>query len=55
MSWIHPDSLATITRCSQPLVGVSNSRCKEDERYIQHIMDANAQSYKIYIYDARPK
>lgn len=23
LSWIHPSSLATITRCSQPLVGVS--------------------------------
>lgn len=23
LSWIHPKSLATITRCSQPLVGVS--------------------------------
>jgi len=55
LSWIHPDSLATITRCSQPLVGVGNRRCKEDERYIQHIMDANAQAHKIYIYDARPK
>lgn len=23
LSWIHPTSLATITRCSQPSVGVS--------------------------------
>lgn len=23
LSWIHPESQATITRCSQPLVGVS--------------------------------
>jgi len=55
LSWIHPDSQATITRCSQPLVGLGNRRAKEDERYIQHIMDANAQAHKIYIYDARPK
>lgn len=54
LSWIHPESQATITRCAQPLVGV-NKRCKEDERHIQKIMDANAQSHRIYIYDARPK
>lgn len=24
LSWIHPESQATITRCSQPLVGVSS-------------------------------
>lgn len=24
LSWIHPESQATITRCSQPLVGVIN-------------------------------
>jgi len=30
LSWMHPDSLATICRCSQPLVGVSKCRhlCK---------------------------
>ncbi|XP_045468374.1 myotubularin-related protein 2-like [Harmonia axyridis] len=54
LSWIHPESQATITRCSQPLVGVSGKRCREDERYIQLIMDANAQSHKIFIMDARP-
>jgi len=55
LSWLHPESLASITRCSQPLVGVAGKRCKEDERLIQNIMDANAQSHRIYIYDARPK
>ena len=54
LSWIHPESLATITRCSQPLVGL-NKRSREDERHVQNIMDANAQSHRIYIYDARPK
>ena len=54
LSWIHPESLATITRCAQPLVGL-NKRSREDERHIQNIMDANAQSHRIYIYDARPK
>eukprot|EP00092_Neocalanus_flemingeri_P006263 GFUD01006737.1.p1 GENE.GFUD01006737.1~~GFUD01006737.1.p1 ORF type:complete len:639 (-),score=187.44 GFUD01006737.1:255-2171(-) len=55
LSWLHPDSLASITRCSQPLVGVAGRRCREDERLVQNIMDANAQSHRIYIYDARPK
>ncbi|CAM9127801.1 unnamed protein product, partial [Lampetra planeri] len=45
---------ATVTRCSQPLVGVSGRRCKDDERFLQLVMDANAQSHKIIIYDARP-
>ncbi|XP_052753763.1 myotubularin-related protein 2 isoform X2 [Galleria mellonella] len=54
LSWIHPSSQATITRCSQPLVGVSGKRSREDERYVQLIMDANAQGNKLYIMDARP-
>ncbi|XP_054437781.1 myotubularin-related protein 1 isoform X4 [Pteronotus mesoamericanus] len=53
LSWIHPESQATITRCSQPLVGPSDKRCKEDEKYLQTIMDANAQSHKLIIFDAR--
>ncbi|XP_053526195.1 myotubularin-related protein 1 isoform X10 [Artibeus jamaicensis] len=53
LSWIHPESQATITRCSQPLVGPSDKRCKEDEKYLQTIMDANAQSHKLTIFDAR--
>merc|ERR1719369_2643772 len=55
LSWLHPESLASITRCSQPLVGVSGRRCREDEKMVQTILDANAQSHRIYIYDARPK
>ncbi|XP_018604264.1 phosphatidylinositol-3,5-bisphosphate 3-phosphatase MTMR2 isoform X2 [Scleropages formosus] len=54
LSWIHPESQATVTRCSQPMVGVNGKRCKEDEKYLQAIMDANAQSHKLFIFDARP-
>ncbi|ELU08223.1 hypothetical protein CAPTEDRAFT_154749 [Capitella teleta] len=54
LSWIHPESQASITRSSQPLVGVAGKRNKEDEKYIQLIMDANAQSHKLFIMDARP-
>lgn len=54
LSWLHPESQASLTRCAQPLVGVPGKRSREDERYVQMIMDANAQSHKIYIMDARP-
>ncbi|UYV64126.1 MTMR2 [Cordylochernes scorpioides] len=54
LCWLHPESQASITRCSQPLVGVSGKRSRDDERYIQMILDANAQSHKIVIMDARP-
>ena len=55
LSWMHPDSQATICRCSQPLVGVGNKRSSHDENMVQQIMDANAESHRIYIMDARPK
>lgn len=54
LSWIHPESQATITRCSQPMVGNNGKRSKEDEKLLQAIMDANAQSHKLFIFDARP-
>ena len=54
LSWLHPESQASITRCSQPSVGMTNKRNRDDETYIQMIMDANAQSHKIFIMDARP-
>ncbi|XP_064184527.1 myotubularin-related protein 1a isoform X2 [Anguilla rostrata] len=53
LSWIHPETQATIIRCSQPLVGPTDRRCKDDERYLQTIMDANAQSHKLTVFDAR--
>ncbi|XP_055378303.1 myotubularin-related protein 2 [Condylostylus longicornis] len=54
LSWIHPETQATITRCSQPLVGVSGKRSSDDEHYLNLIMEANAQSDKLCIMDARP-
>lgn len=53
LSWIHPESQAAIVRCGQPQVGPQDRRCKEDERYLQTILDANAQSHKLCIFDAR--
>lgn len=42
-----------ITRCSQPLVGMSGKRNKDDERYLDLIREANG-TIKLTIYDARP-
>ncbi|GAA6071454.1 myotubularin-related protein 1b isoform X2, partial [Tachysurus ichikawai] len=53
LSWIHPESQAAIVRCGQPQVGPLDRRCKEDERCLQTILDANAQSHKLCIFDAR--
>lgn len=36
------------------MVGVAGKRNKDDESYIQMIMDANAHSNKLFIMDARP-
>lgn len=55
LSWLHPETQASITRCSQPLTGLSGQRSMSDEKYIQMIMDANAQSHKLFIMDARPR
>lgn len=42
-----------IVRCSQPLVGMSGKRNKDDERYLDLIREAN-DTIKLTIYDARP-
>ncbi|XP_063793453.1 myotubularin isoform X1 [Pseudophryne corroboree] len=54
LSWIHPENQSVITRCSQPLVGMSGKRNKDDERYLEVIKEANGQTSKLTIYDARP-
>lgn len=38
MSWLHPVTHASITRSSQPLVGASRKRSKEDEDYLGAIL-----------------
>ncbi|XP_061620621.1 myotubularin isoform X7 [Phyllopteryx taeniolatus] len=53
LSWIHRENRAAIARCSQPLVGMSGKRNKDDERYLDLIRDAN-DTAKLTIYDARP-
>lgn len=41
-------------RCSQPLVGMSGKRNKDDEKYLDVIRETNRQVNKLTIYDARP-
>jgi myotubularin-related protein 1/2 len=57
LSWLHPHNHASITRCSQPRVGIRGARCKEDESLMRKILaanDVNAQPI-LYLMDARPK
>lgn len=42
-----------IVRCSQPLVGMSGKRNKDDERYLDLVREAN-DTTRLTIYDARP-
>ena len=55
LSWLHPVTHAAITRSSQPLVGLSTKKSREDEALIQAIREANSDpSKKLIIMDARP-
>lgn len=53
-SWVHPENQAAIMRCSQPLVGMSGKRNKDDEKYLDLIRETNGQTQKLTIFDARP-
>eukprot|EP00736_Rhodelphis_marinus_P000868 Rmarinus@m.28156 len=59
LTWRHPRNFASLTRCSQPLVGLSRHRSGEDERYLQAVAlcdrrDAQEPA-RLHIVDARPK
>jgi hypothetical protein len=57
LSWIDPVTLASITRCSQPLPGrLGNTRSREDEHLIHQIFKSNPDHPQTggYILDARP-
>jgi phosphatidylinositol-3-phosphatase len=55
-TWIHPTNGAAITRCSQPLVGVTERRCGDDYLYLKKIRDLRVpEANKLLIYDCRPK
>lgn len=54
LSWLHPVTHASITRCSQPLIGPQGKKCQEDEALFEAILKTN-NAKKLYIMDARPK
>eukprot|EP00116_Pleurobrachia_bachei_P001107 sb/3461369/ len=54
LSWLHPKNEASITRCSQPCVGIRKHRCEEDETMIAEIRKATTVSTHIHICDCRP-
>ena len=53
LSWIQRDNQAAISRCSQPLVGMSGKKNKDDEQYLKLVREANGTT-KLTIFDARP-
>ncbi|KAK6048914.1 phosphoglycerate mutase family protein [Cooperia oncophora] len=54
LSWLHPTTQASITRCAQPMSGMTNRKCTEDEWFLKQIVMANADSHHLLIFDARP-
>ncbi|KAF2073570.1 hypothetical protein CYY_005119 [Polysphondylium violaceum] len=52
--WIHKNHKSTITRCSQPRVGLRGARCAEDEEYLKSITESNSNSTVLYVMDSRP-
>lgn len=59
VSWGHPQNLATISRCSQPQVGIRGSRDAGDEALVGAIFGANPRisnlAKPMYIIDCRPQ
>ena len=54
--FIHPRTRATISRCAQPMAGIGQTRCSEDETLINSLRVINPNNNQaIYLYDARPK
>ncbi|KAL0491687.1 myotubularin [Acrasis kona] len=54
LTWRHKTSGAIITRSSQPMVGITRARSKQDEDLLEHIRRATKQS-QLNIIDCRPR
>lgn len=55
LTYKHAKNNATITRSSQPSVGLSGRRSDKDEELLQCIAKANPNGNVLYLLDARPK
>lgn len=53
LTYLHPNG-ASITRSSQPLPGISNTRCTADERLLRAILASNHGSKSLNVVDTRP-
>eukprot|EP00033_Pygsuia_biforma_P005591 GCRY01006176.1.p1 GENE.GCRY01006176.1~~GCRY01006176.1.p1 ORF type:complete len:586 (-),score=46.52 GCRY01006176.1:330-2087(-) len=56
LSWLHPRNGSSITRCSQPRVGMGRKRSSADEALLRAIQATNpaGDTRTLYIIDARP-
>eukprot|EP00002_Diphylleia_rotans_P010498 TRINITY_DN2096_c3_g1_i3.p1 TRINITY_DN2096_c3_g1~~TRINITY_DN2096_c3_g1_i3.p1 ORF type:complete len:660 (+),score=97.75 TRINITY_DN2096_c3_g1_i3:187-2166(+) len=55
LSWKHLINQAAIVRCSQPLVGVSGKRNREDEKLLDAIAQNCSKTKVLHIMDSRPR
>ncbi|CAD5209179.1 unnamed protein product [Bursaphelenchus xylophilus] len=54
LSWYDHNTTVSITRCAQPMVGVTSKKSSSDEKMLQCILDANRRNARLKILDARP-
>ncbi|KAL9642844.1 hypothetical protein ABK040_015815 [Willaertia magna] len=54
LTWVHPSNKCCISRSSQPMVGITRARCREDEELIEGIRRAS-NCEKLQIFDCRPR
>ena len=55
VTWLHPRTGASLTRCSQPLVGLLNHKSKEDAAFVAALIAAAPRSDgKLVMLDPRP-
>ncbi len=54
LAFLHPETGAALVRCSQPLAGIAQARCEEDEFYFCEMVRRNPSGQGLVIYDARP-
>jgi len=55
LCWKHPTKPITLSRCSQPKVGITFNSSEADRNYIEAIRLTNNLSSTLYFVDARPK
>ncbi|OQR96395.1 myotubularin-related protein 2-like [Achlya hypogyna] len=54
LTWLHPQHGATLSRSSQPKVGMGNAFSIADEELVAAIGEANANRQTVHIIDCRP-